>query len=250
MKIATWNVNGIRARGGQVEQWLDAERPDVHVPAGDQGVTRSGADDLRRVTTTGPAGMARAGTPAWRCSCIATSPAPSAAPSHPAFDFEYRIASVTRGDLEVAVRLRAQRRQGPRGQDALPRGARQPRGRGTARRAGRVLLCGDLNVALTDLDLHPKERKPDAIGQRPEERALLAARDRPRPHRRAAGTASRRTRGCSPGGRRGATCASATSAGGSTTSWRRRRSARRATRAACQREFGTSDHAPLVVEFA
>jgi exodeoxyribonuclease-3 len=29
MKIATWNVNGIRARGAQVEQWLDAERPDV-----------------------------------------------------------------------------------------------------------------------------------------------------------------------------------------------------------------------------
>lgn len=29
MKIATWNVNGIRARAGQVEQWLDVERPDV-----------------------------------------------------------------------------------------------------------------------------------------------------------------------------------------------------------------------------
>ena len=41
-------------------------------------------------------------------------------------------------------------------------------------RAGkRLVICGDLNIALTDLDLHPKERKPNIIGQRPDERALL-----------------------------------------------------------------------------
>ncbi len=36
-----------------------------------------------------------------------------------------------------------------------------------------LVVCGDLNVARTDLDVHPKERKPRAIGQLPEERALL-----------------------------------------------------------------------------
>jgi len=36
------------------------------------------------------------------------------------------------------------------------------------------VLCGDMNVALTDLDVHPKERKPGIIGQRPDERALMA----------------------------------------------------------------------------
>jgi exodeoxyribonuclease-3 len=42
--------------------------------------------------------------------------------------------------------------------------------------AGRTLVvAGDLNVALTDMDVHPKERKLGVIGQRPEERALLAA---------------------------------------------------------------------------
>jgi exodeoxyribonuclease-3 len=42
------------------------------------------------------------------------------------------------------------------------------------RRDGTLLvLCGDLNVARTENDVHPKERKPLAIGQRPEERALL-----------------------------------------------------------------------------
>src|SRR5437773_7737806 len=29
MKIATWNVNGIRARASQVRDWLERERPDV-----------------------------------------------------------------------------------------------------------------------------------------------------------------------------------------------------------------------------
>jgi exodeoxyribonuclease-3 len=32
---------------------------------------------------------------------------------------------------------------------------------------------GDLNVARTERDVHPKERKPRAIGQLPEERALF-----------------------------------------------------------------------------
>ena len=29
MKIATWNVNGIRARQAQVCEWVERERPDV-----------------------------------------------------------------------------------------------------------------------------------------------------------------------------------------------------------------------------
>jgi exodeoxyribonuclease-3 len=37
-----------------------------------------------------------------------------------------------------------------------------------------LVLCGDMNVTLTDMDLHPKEVKPGVIGQRPDERALMA----------------------------------------------------------------------------
>ena len=29
MKIATWNVNGIRARHGQLLDWIERDRPDV-----------------------------------------------------------------------------------------------------------------------------------------------------------------------------------------------------------------------------
>ena len=37
-----------------------------------------------------------------------------------------------------------------------------------------LVLCGDLNVALEERDVHPKERKPNQIGTRPEEREILA----------------------------------------------------------------------------
>ena len=36
-----------------------------------------------------------------------------------------------------------------------------------------LLLCGDVNIARTEMDVHPRERKPMAVGQRPEERALF-----------------------------------------------------------------------------
>jgi exodeoxyribonuclease-3 len=36
-----------------------------------------------------------------------------------------------------------------------------------------LVLCGDINIARADMDVHPKERKPNAVGQRPEERDLL-----------------------------------------------------------------------------
>jgi exodeoxyribonuclease III len=37
-----------------------------------------------------------------------------------------------------------------------------------------LILCGDLNVALEERDIHPKLQKVNQIGARPEERALLA----------------------------------------------------------------------------
>ncbi len=37
----------------------------------------------------------------------------------------------------------------------------------------RLVLCGDMNVARSDRDLHPKERKVGAIGQRDDERGIF-----------------------------------------------------------------------------
>ena len=52
--------------------------------------------------------------------------------------------------------------------DALDRFAAEAAGAGRA-----VILCGDLNVAREERDVHVKLRKPNQIGTRPDERALL-----------------------------------------------------------------------------
>jgi exodeoxyribonuclease-3 len=36
-----------------------------------------------------------------------------------------------------------------------------------------LVLCGDINIARSERDVHPKERNPCVIGQTPDERALL-----------------------------------------------------------------------------
>ena len=36
-----------------------------------------------------------------------------------------------------------------------------------------VIFCGDLNVARSDMDIHPKERKPNQVGARKDERLMF-----------------------------------------------------------------------------
>jgi exodeoxyribonuclease-3 len=111
------------------------------------------------------------------------------------------------------------------------------------------VLCGDLNVALREIDVHPRERKAGAIGQRPDERAVLdriLSRGlvdlvrRLHPDDDAFFTwwaPWRNFRQLNRGWRIDYVLASAPLAA-------------RATRCDSLREFGTSDHAPLVVELA
>jgi exodeoxyribonuclease-3 len=92
--------------------------------------------------------------------------------SHPPFDFENRIVVVKVGDLAVASIY------APNGGKDFPAKMRffealDAWAAELATGDQRVILCGDLNIARTDRDVHPKERKPRAIGQLPEERALL-----------------------------------------------------------------------------
>ena len=96
--------------------------------------------------------------------------------AHPAFDFETRIATVeiatSSGPLTVASVY-------------VPNGGKDFKAKmrfleamdayaASFQADGRLLaLLGDMNVARTERDVHPKERKALAIGQLPEERAII-----------------------------------------------------------------------------
>jgi exodeoxyribonuclease-3 len=96
--------------------------------------------------------------------------------SHPDFDFETRIAAV---DVQTAFGgVTVASIYVPNGGKDFPAKLRflesMDAYAAAFETAGRTLvMCGDLNVARTDQDVHPKERKPRAIGQLPEERAVI-----------------------------------------------------------------------------
>ena len=171
MKIATWNVNGIRARQDQVREWLERDRPDVvclqelkaervqipeQLQLGDYYAYWHGRKGYSGVSLHVRKDLAGTEPPF----------------SHPDFDMESRIVQVDLGQLVVASVY-------------VPNGGKDYAAKvgflnqmiAWARRLhsdGRELvLCGDLNIARTDMDVHPKERKEGVVGQRPEERALL-----------------------------------------------------------------------------
>ena len=94
--------------------------------------------------------------------------------THPEFNFENRIAAVEleMGDLTVAsVYVPNGGKDFPAKMKFLE--ALDDYASSFAASGRRLVVCGDLNVARTDQDVHPKERKPRAVGQLPEERALI-----------------------------------------------------------------------------
>jgi exodeoxyribonuclease III len=171
MKFATWNVNGIRARAAQLVEWLRRDRPDVVC-----------LQELKAEAAQVPEQLRLADYHAYWHGLRAYSGvslhirkgAFQAEPafSHPEFDMEARIV---RADLGKLVFASVYVPNGGKDYEAklqfLLRLAEWTR---QLHREGRELvLCGDLNVTRSDLDVHPKERKPGVIGQREEERELF-----------------------------------------------------------------------------
>ena len=169
MKLATWNVNGIRARALELMNWLAADAPDV-VCLQEIKATPAQVPDLLKMLPDywsywhGAGGYSGVALLVHRrlCPCEPTW-------AHPAFDVEQRVAMVTLGDTTIASVYVP---NGGKDFDAKMRVLESVREfAGAARQAtGSLALCGDLNVARADIDVHPKERKPRAIGQLPVER--------------------------------------------------------------------------------
>ncbi len=173
LKIATWNVNGLRARHAQLLEWISWEKPDVLCL---QEIKATHAQIPDPLTTLheywnywhgGPKGYSGVSLH-FRRSTYPESPTFT----HPSFDSEYRIVDALVGDIrfasvyvpnggkDFAAKLEFLR--------ALERWTEERRSAGES-----LILCGDLNVALTDVDVHTSQVKPGVIGQRPDERALL-----------------------------------------------------------------------------
>jgi exodeoxyribonuclease III len=176
LKVGTWNVNGIRARQAQVQAWIERERPDVVC-----------LQELKATSDQVPAALCE--MEGYWCywhggkgySGVGLHVSKTIAPDrpaffHPDFDFETRIAAVEiaadPGSIIVASIYV------PNGGKDFPAKMRFLEAMETYAASCQVdgrslVLCGDLNVARTDIDVHPKERKPRAIGQLPEERAMI-----------------------------------------------------------------------------
>ncbi len=247
MRIATWNVNGIRARLAQFQGWTERSRPDVIC-----------LQELKAPVDKIPPEICELG--GYWCywhgqtsySGVGLLVSREIAPqrpefSHPDFDHETRIVAASLGDLVVASIYV------PNGGKDFPAKIRFLEAlaayAGAAQASGRQLvLCGDLNVARTDRDVHPKERRP-VIGQLPEERELLErvigqglvdvgrALDPDNENLFTWWAPWRNMRARNIGWRLDYVLASEPVA-------------RRATVCVVERETGTSDHAPVVADFA
>ena len=171
--VATWNVNGIRAREAQFLEWVRRDRPDVVCLQ----EIKASPDKLSETVCNlegywcywhGAGGYSGVGLNLRR-DTFPEEPRYA----HPAFDHEARIVTaeaegltfasvyVPNGGKDYAAKIAFFRE--------LVAWAKQVHADGRE-----VVLCGDLNIARADADVHPKERKPGIIGQRPEERALFA----------------------------------------------------------------------------
>ncbi len=172
MKIATWNVNGIRARSAQVIEWIIRDAPDVVCLQ----ETKARPEQLPPLLYEPEDYWCRwhghggySGVAIFVSKRVAPEPPAFA---HPAFDFESRIITVDIGPVRVAsVYVPNGGKDFPAKMEFLEALGHWA-GEAEAERR-RLVVCGDLNVAHTDKDLHPKERKPGAIGQRPDERAAF-----------------------------------------------------------------------------
>jgi exodeoxyribonuclease III len=177
VKVVTWNVNGIRARMEQVVSLIAEETPDVLCLQEIKAAPDQLADSLFVLSDYlnywhGAKGGYSGVSIHLRRSSFAQAPSFS----HPSFDSETRIVVAESGDSLFASAY-------------VPNGGKDYPAKvkflselaawvGHVCASGKSLvLCGDLNVAVADIDVHPSQRsKPgqSLIGQRPEERELFA----------------------------------------------------------------------------
>ena len=172
MKVATWNVNGIRARQAQFCDWVARDRPDV-ICLQELKAEAAQIPEQCRIAdyATFWHGMRAYSGVSLHVRKDAFAEEPFF--SHPPFDMEARIVQaeidnlvlasvyVPNGNKDYAAKVEFIQR--------LTAWARK-----LEMQKREIILCGDINITRTEMDVHPKERRREVIGQRPEERELFA----------------------------------------------------------------------------
>jgi exodeoxyribonuclease-3 len=176
VKVATWNVNGIRARMDQMTAWVAEEKPDVLCLQEIKAAPDQLGDSLFAMSDYVNYWHGSKGGYSGVSLHVRRGAFESAAPvfHHPAFDAENRIVVGTLGDAVFASVY-------------VPNGGKDYPAKltfleelvawviGVCASGKTLVLCGDLNVARQPVDVHPSQRDEKSIGQRPEERALFEA---------------------------------------------------------------------------
>ena len=168
MNIATWNVNGIRAREAQVLAWIEECHPDViclqEIKAAPDKVPVS----LRELAGYwsywhGFKGYSGVGLLISKDGCPKQP-----AFSHPPFDMENRIVTVRVGEITIASVYVP---NGGKDFAAKMRflAAIEEYANASVQADAPLVICGDINIARSEIDVHPKERAA-IIGQLPIER--------------------------------------------------------------------------------
>jgi exodeoxyribonuclease-3 len=178
MNITTWNINGIRARKESLKAWIGDHQPDILV-----------LQEVKALETEIPEPISsiEGYLKFWNGSSfrkgysglgilVREGAFPEVQVEVPSFDVENRTLMlhtsrfsvigtyVPRGESpdHYAVKLHYM--------EALAAGIGDLLARGRE-----VVLAGDMNVALRDIDVHRSQNKPGATGLRIEERAALEA---------------------------------------------------------------------------
>jgi exodeoxyribonuclease III len=171
MKIVTWNVNGVRARQEQLCELLERERPDVlclqELKADVSQVPERCKVADYHACWHGRRAYSGVSLHVRHALCEETP-----AFTHPDFDMETRIVQVELGSTVFAsVYVPNGGKDYAAKIEFMNRLAAWTR---ALKESGRdLVLCGDMNITRSDMDVHPRERKAGAIGQRPEERELF-----------------------------------------------------------------------------
>jgi exodeoxyribonuclease-3 len=172
MKVITWNVNGIRAREKEVLALVEEESPDVlmlqetkakieQLPPSLYGL---GALPAHHAIWHGNAGYSGVAV------LLKKTEFEKPKDARPPFDFETRVIEAHAGDFVfVSMYLPNGGKDFPAKIGFMKALAEYPK----SFAGKKVIIAGDLNVARAPIDVHPSQRNSTTIGQTAEERLLF-----------------------------------------------------------------------------